>query len=341
MNILDSIHGYVTRYVAFSDPAQADIISLFVLHSHAFDSARTTPYLYITSAEKQSGKTRTLEVLESIARNATRADNLTSASMLRVIDHLSPTLMVDEVDTIFSGSKNEELRGVLNSGYKAGGYIYRAQGNPNDENGGLVKYGTFCPKILAGIDNGQVPDTVLDRTIRIQLRRKAPGQTVQEFYAEDIQAETDELREQITGWVAATSQTLSDPLKRPARLDGISDRANEIGRPLLAIAHTVPGWTVRATNALKSLLGNEELKLSPQARALLTIRNWFDAHPDEKWITSATAMDLTEQHGKRLGTWMNAYGINSAGGTKDGHRFKGYRRTDMQDAFDRYLPAKG
>jgi hypothetical protein len=336
--ILDRIHDYITRYVAFSEPAQADVLSLFVLHTHAFQYARSTPYLYITSAEKQSGKTRTLEVLEQVCRNATRADNLTSSVMFRIIEHMQPTLMVDEADTIFSGAKNEELRGVLNSGYKAGGFIYRAIGNPNSDDGGIVKFGTFSPKILAGIDNGHVPDTVLDRAIRINLRRKAPGQTVEEFYMEDVEIEVEELHAEIEAWVGANSDKLMDRTERPARIDGIGDRANEISRPLLALAALCPGWHVRAHNAIKALLGEDELKLSPQARALLTIRDWFDANPDAEHIPSSIAAKITDANSKRLGGWMSAYGIKSFGATRNEQRYKAFRKADFTDAFTRYLP---
>lgn len=338
--ILDDIHAYITRYVAFGEPAQADILSLFILHTHAFKFARTTPYLYITSAEKQSGKTRTLEVLDTICHNATRADNLTSSVMFRLIEHMAPTLMVDEVDTIFSGAKNEELRGVLNSGYKAGGFIYRAMGNPNDENGGIVKFGTFSPKILAGIDNGHVPDTVLDRAIRIMLKRKAPGQTVEEFYAEDVEIETEELVAKIEAWVEAKSDLLASRDNRPARIDGIGDRANEITRPLSALANVAGnGWHDRAVNAIRALLGADELKLSPQGKALLTIRDWFDADAKADHIPSAVAAKITEANGKRLGAWMTAYGISAKQFTRDGKSYRGFNRADFTDAFARYLPS--
>lgn len=338
--ILDRIHAYITRYVAFSEPAQADVLALFVLHTHAFQYARTTPYLYVTSAEKQSGKTRTLEVLETICRNATRADNLTSSVMFRLIEHLSPTLMVDEVDTIFSGAKNEELRGVLNSGYKTGGFIYRAMGNPTGDDGGIVKFGTFSPKILAGIDNGQVPDTVLDRAIRINLHRKAPGQTVEEFYAEDVEDIVSDLLADVEAWVGAQSDRLADRTERPARIDGIGDRANEISRPLLALANLCPGWPTRARNAIRALLGEDELKLSPQARALLAIRDWFDTNPDADHIPSSTAQTVADANGKRLGGWLAAYGVKSFGATREGQRYKAFRRNDFTDSFDRYLPAR-
>lgn len=338
--ILDRIHSYITRYVAFSEPAQADVLALFVLHTHSFDYARTTPYLYITSAEKQSGKTRTLEVLETVCRAAQKDDSATSATMFRMIQALKPTLMIDEVDTIFSGSKKEDLRGVLNSGYKAGGRVPRAIGNPNDEDGGIVFFNTFCPKVLSGIDNGQVPDTVLDRCIRIQLRRKAAGQTVEDFFVEDIEDEIADLTDAIGAWVAANSDALADRTQRPPRIDGIGDRANEISRPLLALAARCRGWNTRARNSLKTLLGEDELKLSPQARALLAVRNWFDSHPDQDHIPSSVVSTLADANGKQVGTWMTAYGVKSFGTTRNGQRYKAFRRDDFADAFTRYLPAR-
>ena len=56
---------YLRRYVVLSDP-QAQACALWVVHAHAFAVAEATPYLNITSAVKQCGKTRLLEVLEPI-----------------------------------------------------------------------------------------------------------------------------------------------------------------------------------------------------------------------------------------------------------------------------------
>lgn len=335
--ILDDIQAYVEKYVALSDPAQATVLALYVMHTHAFEYARATPYLYVTSAEKQSGKTRTLETLETICRDSVKADNLTSSVMFRVIEHKRPTLMVDEVDTIFSGAKNEELRGVLNSGYKRGGNILRSVGNPLDENGGIASFNTFCPKILAGIDNAQVPDTIRDRSIRITLRRKAPGQVVQEFYAEDVEVEAEELVERIGAWIAAHDDKLRI---RPDRIDGLSDRANEISRPLLAIAQaTSAHWYQRAVRALLHLQSDDaESRLSPQAEVLLIARNWMDDNGKDR-ITSRTLCDLTGRHGKQIGVWMKAYEVRPGTYAFDGVTAKGYLRASMQDAFDRYLPA--
>ena len=61
----DDVARYIRRYVVLSDP-QARACTLWVAHCHVFAAAEATPYLNITSAVKQCGKTRLLEVLEPI-----------------------------------------------------------------------------------------------------------------------------------------------------------------------------------------------------------------------------------------------------------------------------------
>ncbi|MDA2953622.1 MAG: topoisomerase, partial [Actinomycetota bacterium] len=61
--LLQTVKRYLRRYVVLSDP-QATACTLWVAHAHAFAAAEATPYLNVTSAVKQCGKTRLLEVLE-------------------------------------------------------------------------------------------------------------------------------------------------------------------------------------------------------------------------------------------------------------------------------------
>jgi hypothetical protein len=59
--LLGEIVRLVRRFVVMSE-AQAVAWALWVVHTHALDAAEETPYLSVTSPEKRSGKTRTLEV---------------------------------------------------------------------------------------------------------------------------------------------------------------------------------------------------------------------------------------------------------------------------------------
>lgn len=61
--VLSTVAELIRHFVSLAE-AEARIIALWVAHTHAFDAARATPYLSITSAEKQCGKTQLLEVRE-------------------------------------------------------------------------------------------------------------------------------------------------------------------------------------------------------------------------------------------------------------------------------------
>jgi hypothetical protein len=164
-DIASDIEHFIRRFVSFPSDEEPAVLALWVMHTHCIKASTVTPYLYITSAEKRSGKTRLLELLELLADRTERMVSPTGA-IFRLIESLSPTLLIDEVDTVFvgNGDAKDALRGVLNSGYHVGGVVHRY-----DAKIGMVPYSTFCPKAFAGIDNGQLPDTLLDRSIQIRL----------------------------------------------------------------------------------------------------------------------------------------------------------------------------
>ena len=85
-------------------PRSAERIALWIVHTHAFDAAEVTPYLAITSAEKRSGKTRTLDILELVAAEPWRTINPTGANLFRSIAADRPTLLLEEVDAVFGSS---------------------------------------------------------------------------------------------------------------------------------------------------------------------------------------------------------------------------------------------
>jgi Protein of unknown function (DUF3631) len=353
ITIADQARNFITDYTQLPNEAYADILALYTIHTHAFTdgTARTTPYIYITSQGPGSGKTRVLEVMQEICRDSNMFSGMTGPVMFRMIEAVKPTLFLDEVDTIYSGSKNEELRGVLNSGYKHNGFIPRV--DPKAEQG-FRKFSTFCPKVLAGIDNGQVPDTVLDRSIQITMVKAKPGE-VKPFYADDVEDVAADLLDDITTWVEANKHALKDRANRPDAIDGLSDRQNDIIRPLLTIADQLGGeWPKRARMAFLRAFSDADTPLSPQAAALATVRDYMVGHNLDK-ITSARVAELVGQNGKQVSAWFTAFGIkpgtydfkNAPADSKTADQnanntqnAKGYKMgTAMTDAFDRFLPA--
>jgi hypothetical protein len=180
--LLDEIEKFVRRFVVATQ-AEIVLIALWVLHTHMIDAARSTPYLSITSAEKESGKSRLLEVMELLVHKPWMTGRVTAACLTRKIDAVRPTLLLDESDAAFAGAEEyaEALRGVLNTGYRWNGVASCCVGQ--GANIGFHDFKTFCPKAIAGI--GKLPDTVASRSIAIWLKRRAPGEAVEDFDSED------------------------------------------------------------------------------------------------------------------------------------------------------------
>src|SRR6185369_8240693 len=130
----------------------------------------------IESPEKRCGKTTLLSVLSELVHRPVVASNISSPAFFRVIEETRPTLLIDEADTFLQG--NDELRGILNSGYtRKTAYVVRVSNQAaNDERPGslpgsrLARFSCWCPKVMAAI--GRLPDTLADRCIVIRMQRK-------------------------------------------------------------------------------------------------------------------------------------------------------------------------
>ena len=119
--VLNSVLQFVRRFVALSEN-QGRVVSSWIAHTHAIDAAEFTPYLNINSAEKESGKTRLLEVDKVLVANPWKTENASAPALIRKIHSDSPTVLLDERDSFFAGDKErtETLRGILNSGMSVG-----------------------------------------------------------------------------------------------------------------------------------------------------------------------------------------------------------------------------
>src|SRR5215472_1361798 len=96
-DVLDAICAILRRYVVFAVHEQAIAISLWVVHTWIWEAFDFTPYLYVFSAEKRSGKSRLLDVLELLVKNPWRDSGATEAVLFRKIERDKPTLLSDEI----------------------------------------------------------------------------------------------------------------------------------------------------------------------------------------------------------------------------------------------------
>jgi hypothetical protein len=250
--LLDKVVCFVRQFVVVSE-IQADAIGLWTAHTHAVDAADTTPYLAVTSAVKRSGKTRLREVLGLIVHEPLAASNISDAALFRAIEKLNPTLLLDEADAIFKAREREDLRGMLNAGYRRGAVAYRMGGANKTK---LESFPVFCAKGFFGIGDF-LPDTLSDRAIHVRLERRLRGESVERFREREAAPAGHDLRDRLADWLAPQVGKLD--CARPELPDELDDRAQDSWEPLLAIADLAGrNWPDRARRAALALSTGEE-----------------------------------------------------------------------------------
>src|SRR5262245_4430711 len=156
--------------------AQARVIAAFTVHTYVTDAAESTPFLAVTSAEKESGKTRLLEVMEMLVNKPLRVSSISPAALYSRVEADAPTLLFDELDAVFDPRRkdNEALRGLLNAGNRRGAKVSRVN---MDAGRRVEEFEVFCPRVLAGI--GKLPETIESRSLPIRLKRRLKSEHVE------------------------------------------------------------------------------------------------------------------------------------------------------------------
>lgn len=350
LDILDEVVWFIRRYVVLN-AVQADALALWEAHAHAVQAADTTAYLSIRSPEKRSGKTLLLELLEILVPSPLKADNISVAALARMVAD-GATLLLDEVDSLFGKGKASEtqemLRGVLNGGFRRGGCYVRMVGQGAAQQ--PQRFSTFGAKVLAGI--GGLPGTLDDRSIIIEMRRKAPGETVARFRYRAARAEAAPIRERLAAWASAAIDTLRDA--RPEIPGALDDRAADAWESLLGIADLAGGdWPQRARAAAIALsTGENREDPSLGVKLLDDIRTTFATRGVDRMLSRdlVAALVAIEESpwGDIRGRPLDARGLAAR---LRPHRVKpvqvrvgdatgkGYQHEDLADAWKRYLPS--
>ncbi len=327
---------------------QAIAIALWTAHTHTIDAADCTPYLQITSATKRAGKTRLLETLEPLVAKPWLTGRVSAAALVRKVDAERPTLLYDESDATFKGDQEfaETFRGLLNSGYRASGRATICIGQ--GANISVKDFSTFSAKALAGI--GELPGTVADRAIRIELRRRTTDEPCARWRERDGHAAAAPIRQALIAWLKRDPVLHELRSARPALPSGLDDRCADVWEPLLALADLAGAdWADRARQAAIVLAGAREdtdivVELLRDVRDILNdstvaviatndLLEKLKAADDRPWATWRHDKPIT---GRGLARLLGPLGIHPT----RLERLRGYRRDAFDDAIARYLPSQ-
>jgi putative DNA primase/helicase len=347
--LLEICKQWVRRYVIVSDE-QAVILAAWILHTWTFEAAETTPYIHITAPERECGKSRLMETLAALACGPVRSGGMTAAALVRCIDAKNPTIFLDEMDAQLSGDKEyaEAIRGILNEGFRKSGKFFKCDGKNND----LREFNAYCPKCFAGI--GKMPETVSSRSIAIEMRRKTDTESVKPLRQRETRDLAQPIRARLEAWkLRGIVRQLET--SRPAAIDGLGDRQNDISEPLLAIAESAGGdWVQRLTSALLVVLKRKQREnVSTGVTLLIDIRAIFQERKAEKIFSKELAAALCEIEGRPWADWSHGKGFQANDLAKQLARYdvhprkisiatdklQGYFLDAFEDAWKRYCPA--
>ena len=238
---------------------------------------------------------------------------------------------------------------MSNAGNRRGSYVIRGT-----QDGTPARSDTFCPKVLAGIDTGKLPDTVRDRALVVDLERKMKSEPVERLRVADLGDEPAELRERLSDWAAEHHAVLAAYRCEP--IPEISDRLEEGWEPLLAIAVLAGEDTLTAARAAAVALGGADDAGEDHGQVLLVaLRDIFDAaHQvgEDAALTADICSKLNHDdempfggyrrgegiEGRRLASLLRLHGIRPKNVRVAGDQGKGYEVGQFAEVWERYAP---
>src|SRR5262249_29834521 len=224
----------------------AFVVALWIGQSWIHHHGTYSPILGVTSAERDSGKSTLMGVISFLVRRSFLGVSVSAAALYRSIEKWSPTFVIDEADDAFADSP--DLRSVINSGWTRGQGIPRV----DPETLEVRKFPTFCPKAIA-LKGKKMPDTMLSRTVFIEMKRRLKGEKADHFRHLD-DAGFQGMRSQLARWAQNEREALGAAL--PGQPENFINRLASNWQLMFAIADSLgPEAGTRARTIAQRIVG--------------------------------------------------------------------------------------
>ena len=328
-------------------PEHADIVlALWVIFTWTIDSVGVSPILAISSPEKRCGKTTVISILGNLVCKPLLASNISAAALFRTIELWKPTIIIDEADTFIRDS--DELRGIINSGHtRPTAYVIRTTGEDHTPK----RFSTWGAKAIAII--GSLPDTLHDRSIVIQLRRKLIHEKTEKLRHADLSIFED-LQRKLLRFATDHAPSIAHSRTSFPENVRISDRALDNWEPLLAIAKLAgPAWMEKVYQAASNLTEDDKETLPIGAELLKDMEILFEYKSLIKIHTTDLINALCEDEEspwssynfrgqdkritpRQLSRLLTPYQIHTKNIEIGGIQRKGFEKQQLEEIWKRY-----
>lgn len=281
--LVRDVMTWIGSFIAMPDEYRI-VLAIYAIHSWVYERFDSVPYLSLTSAEPQCGKTTVLETMVELSANGGRGAQVhtdpTKVTILTLLgdartEHKPLAIAWDECEK--ASRESDDRREIINSGYRSTGSVPRTVNNPipmpedpKDRDSWsprvTVHQSTFSPKMFAGI--GSLAPTIKDRSIVLTMRA---GRSERRYRPSAMRAEAEAFRTRIVDLVRTIPA-----MPVPAECEWLQGREAELWEPLFTTAKYL-----RLTNDQNTLLRKAsdlliEMKHSDTERRYTLVRKAED-----------------------------------------------------------------
>jgi Protein of unknown function (DUF3631) len=335
-SLLAELTKQIRRYVALYDEDAVNAVVLWVVFAWLHDKiAVYSPMLLIKSADVDSGKTTLSSVISFLTPRAHRAAAITGPSLFRLVDHLHPTLIIDNADVLFK--HKPDLVEIVSASWTRGHPI------PRVVHGQVHFFDPFCPKIITGV-NPHMDKQTRSRCIPVTLLPRLSDKETEDFKHVDND-DFIALRRKLARWTADNTAALGTA---HPKMEGFNNRAAKNWCLQLAIADFAGGsfWPKQARKAAIKL--SLERRDPSEGQLLLdafwhlfakhgpdltsaNVRRWLTADPTGVWADFRGKGPISE---RQIAVLLGAYEIHPAVIHPRGHAAdRGYKVEWFEIAF--------
>ena len=342
LELINEIISIIQEHIIIRQE-EAVAIAYWILQTYNQNAFYYAPKLLIISPEKRCGKTTLLQLIEMLAYKPLPTSNCSQASLFKIIEKYQPTLLLDEADTFLK--QNIDLTNIVNSSFDKKHPVYRSCGKNYED---FKKYDTFCMMAIASI--GGLADTIMDRGIRINIRRKLNTETVQPLRAKIAEKRFKLLKEKCLKFMLDNGEKAGS--KSFEYISGLNDRECNVWDGIISIAEIV-GDKDRVISVARALSSSDNEATDSIRTALLKNILCIFKERDFKDIASqdlvASLIEIEEapwatyNHGRALtthalGRLLREFNISSFQKVVNGSNNKHYSFNSFTDVFSRYIP---
>ncbi|MDA2921089.1 DUF3631 domain-containing protein, partial [Desulfobacterota bacterium AH_259_B03_O07] len=349
VKLFNTIKNLLTNHIIFQRDLQGDLTAVWVMGTYLYRVFPLYAYYWVKSPIKRCGKTKLLEIIALLSFNSNGIETSPSeAPLFRVPAITGGTLCWDEAEGLYKNKDKGDLISILNTAYRHDGVVGRCEGKEHK----VRFHDVFRPIALSGISS--LPDTVSDRSLKIELARKKRGEKVERL-AYRSQDKYQQIRDDLHMFALSNASTIMQaysqfddsliPSECDDRLRDAFETLMSIIAPIMSLdkTHRVLSQLQTAARALSGIRNLDEGDI-PFTRAIEILRIELDSKA-ELILNAKEALSVFNDNGldwmekpKHASDMLNKLGYYS-GTHRQGHGVKrGYliKKEHLNDLFLRY-----